>query len=91
MNIFDASSNLVDRLTYTSQAHPTISNNGPLDQLGMNNYPAWQASFVGDGFGSYMSSGGDIGNPGIYTPVPEPASLAVLGLAVVGLLARRKR
>lgn len=91
MNIYDASNTLVDRLTYTAQAQPTISNNGPLAELGLNNYPAWVQSSLGDAFGSYGSSGGDIGNPGIYTPVPEPATLIAVSIALVGLVRRRNR
>lgn len=91
LNLFDASNTLVDTLVFTNQANLGVSNNGPADQLGMNNYPAWQASSIGDTFGSHLSTNGDVGNPGSYTPVPEPATLLVTGLGFAGVWRSRKR
>ncbi|MCB8932338.1 MAG: lamin tail domain-containing protein [Fimbriimonadaceae bacterium] len=93
MNLFDNNGVLVDTLNYPDNQNPTptISRNGPLSQLGLNNDAAWEQSFVGDSFGSWISSAGDTGNPGLYTPVPEPATLLVLGLGAAATLRRRRR
>lgn len=91
MNIYDASNALVDRLTYPSGTVATISSNGPLSQLGLNNFAGWLQSSVGDSFGSHTSTGGDIGNPGSYNAVPEPATLSVIGLGLAAIVRRRRR
>ncbi len=91
MNIYNASNTLVETLSYAANTHPTTtSRNGPLAQLGLNNDPAWVYSTVGDSYGSWTSTAGDIGNPGLYTPVPEPASMAMLGVGVLRLVRRRR-
>lgn len=90
LNLFDASNALVDTLVFPSQAVLGRSNNGPLSQLGLNNYAAWEASVNGDAYGSHTTAAGDVGNPGVYAPVPEPATMAALGLGIAAL-ARRKR
>jgi len=54
--------------------------------LGANDVYQWTLSTVGDTFGSYTSTGGDVGNPGVY--IPEPSALALLAL---GVLAVRRR
>jgi len=69
INIYDASTTLIDRLTYNDQAL-----GGPRTQnasawvsaagLGANNVLDWTLSSVGDGEGSFASSGADIGSPG---------------------------
>ena len=91
MNIFDNFNMLVDTLTYTAQAFPTISNNGAPAVLGTNSYASWTASFVGDSYGSWQNGGGDIGNPGQYSPVPEPATMVALGIGVLALLKKKRK
>jgi uncharacterized protein len=92
INIYDSSNTLVDRLTYNDQ-----TGKGPRTQEKSCSIPAsdyglqtasstWVLSYVGDQYNSWMSTGYDIGSPGI---IPEPAS-AVL-LCVGGLLALRKK
>lgn len=88
INIYDAATNLVDRLTYTGSV-TGFSRNAPLAELGLNNNANWVQSATGDTFNSYADAFGNIGNPGQYAPVPEPATITVL--AVAALAAARKR
>ncbi len=93
INLFDASDQLVDRLTYGDQNFvgsirtQRVSGNPTTPAaLGANDVYQWTLSSVGDAFGSYTSTGGDIGNPGVY--IPEPSALALIAL---GALAVRRR
>jgi hypothetical protein len=96
INIYDGMT-LVDRLTYDDQGtgNPDgprtqgISGNPPLAALGANNASLWVLSSVGDSYGSFASVSGDIGNPGKFTLVPEPAAIALLATGVT--LLRRRR
>jgi hypothetical protein len=103
INLFDASGALVDRLRYgdSSYAPGTIrtqnvsGNPGSLPDLEPTTVTtAWVLSAVGDSFGSVMSAGGDIGNPGAFalSPVPETGTLALwlAGLATVAGVVRRR-
>lgn len=96
INIYDESQNLVDRLTYGDQTFSGtirtngISGNANLVDLGTNDVTKWFLSEDGDAFGSYFSSVQDLGNPGTYAPVPEPATLAALGLGAMALIRKRK-
>jgi hypothetical protein len=93
INLFDSSGTLADRLTYGDQTFlgsirtQSISGNPATPAaLGANDVYQWVLSAGGDAFGSYVSTFGSIGNPGVY--VPEPAGL--LTLALGGLLIRRR-
>jgi predicted extracellular nuclease len=97
LNIFDASDALADRLAYGDVVFPgTIrtqgqsGNPGSFAALGANNVALWVLSTVGDSYGSIGSANGDVGNPGVFNLVPEPASglLAAIGLTWV---VRRRR
>ncbi|GAB4385563.1 MAG: hypothetical protein Kow0022_11930 [Phycisphaerales bacterium] len=95
INIYDAAANLVDRLTYGDEDFPgTIRTNrisgnpGNLQALGANDIFSWVLSFVGDDFGSYTSTNGDIGNPGVF--IPSPGSALLLGLGGVAIMHRRR-
>lgn len=90
INIYDSLSNLVDRLTYTGSVSG-FSRNAPFAELGLNNNANWVQSATGDLFNSYADSFGNIGNPGQYSPVPEPATLTILGLAAVAALRKRRK
>lgn len=91
INIFNGV-NLVDRLTFGDQnivgSIRTQNRSGITlpSNLGANNVLGWFFSTVGDAYGTYTSTGGDIGNPGF---VPAPGALALMGVA--GLVATRRR
>lgn len=102
INIFDAGGTLIDRLAYGDQTFPgTIrtqnfsGNPTSLAALAPQTITAdWTLAAIGDGYGSYASLNGDVGNPGtfVFAPVPEPETYALMlaGLALVGTLARRR-
>lgn len=89
INLYDDAGTLVDTLTYSDQA-----GQGPRTQNKSCNIPAsdydettalgtWVLSWVGDEYGSWASSGGDVASPG---QVPEPAGailLAAVGFAFI--------
>lgn len=70
--LFDASGDVADRLDYGDQDHEgTIRTQNATGQtcaesVGQNDVSAWTLSAAGDQFGSYASSGGDVGTPGFY-------------------------
>lgn len=99
INIFDAAGQLVDRLSYgdttiagTIRANNRSGNPGSLaDLTPFTVTPGWLLATAGDGFGSYASALGDVGNPGSFAlAVPEPASWALMLGGVAALLARRR-
>lgn len=94
INLFDASSNLVDRLTFGDQNFPgSIRANGASgwvsrDGLGMNDPYAYTLSTVGDFQNSWTSLLGEIGSPGRHI-IPEPVTLTLLAAGLA--LFRRRR
>ena len=72
INIYDAEDNLVDQLTYGDQTFPgsirtqNVSGQTCRQNLGLNDAMLWERSVVGDRFGSWAASSGDIGSPGLY-------------------------
>ncbi len=101
INIYNGTT-LVDRLTYDDQNNPPggprtngVSGNPiSLSDLGINNATHWVLSTTTDRYGSYTSTLGEIGNPGVYVDaVPEPATIVVLltGMFMVGILSRFRR
>ncbi|KAA3649454.1 MAG: PEP-CTERM sorting domain-containing protein [Proteobacteria bacterium] len=102
INLFDASGSLIDRFAYGDQiyAGTVRTQNATGNPLSAADLAAttvtanWVLASAGDRFGSYVSTRGDIGNPGFYVaaPVPEPETYAMLlaGLALVGGIARRR-
>jgi predicted extracellular nuclease len=101
INLYDASGALVDQMIYGDAVFPgtvrpqNFSANPltPADLLPNTVTAGWVLAAVGDGFGSYGSTLGDVGNPGLFAPVPEPGTWALMlgGLAAVAGAARRRQ
>jgi predicted extracellular nuclease len=100
INIFDSMNALVDRLTYNDQGAGNVD--GPRTQgvsgnplslavLGTNNASQWVVATVGDVYGSVASASNDIGSPGRFSIVPEPSTLGLAMLGLLGAFARRQR
>jgi len=97
INLYDALGELVDRLTYGDQDIPgtirTQNKSGnPISPavLGANHASDWVLASVGDVYGSYASTGGDVGNPGDHV-IPEPTTVVMFFamLVAAGLVRRR--
>lgn len=93
-----ASFPLIDSLTYGDNDIPgtirtkEISGNPETPSaLGANDASQWVLSSLGDSFGSYASTNGDIGNPGSYSAVPVPAAVWLFGSALIGLASTSRR
>jgi uncharacterized protein len=93
INLYDAGSTLIDRLTYDDQTGKGLRTQGKSCGIPASDYDlqtassTWILSSVGDQYGSWISTGGDIGSPGM---IPEPATMAILGLGALILGSRRK-
>ena len=100
INLFDADGTLVDRLAYgdndPTRGGPRTQNTSgrptSLAALGANDPTLWVLSSVGDVEGSYRSSRGEVGSPGrtSFRSVPTPATLPLLGIALLGAGALRR-
>lgn len=99
INLYNNLNVNVDRLTFDDQSGfgPRTQNRSasiPLVDLGLTTASgSWTLATNGDSFGSHTSTGGDVGNPGIYTAIPEPSTyaLAVGAAALAVCLWRRKQ
>ena len=99
INIYDAANQLVDRLTFgdnTGATTGSIRTNGisgnpkTIAALGVNDVFQWQRSALADIYGSHTSSGGNLGNPGVFALIPEPGTLVLLLLGIGGAALRRR-
>jgi uncharacterized protein len=79
INLYDNNGQLIDRLSYGDQTFAgTIRTQNISGWTDVANLDAqtintdWILSTLSDGQNSYTSSGGDIGNPGIYSTTPIP-------------------
>lgn len=93
INLFDAGNALIDQLSYGDQTYPgTVRTQDQSCNIPAADYgytvvqTSWVLATVGDAFGSWASSGGDIASPGIV--IPEPGALAIL--ALIGLAIARR-
>ncbi len=103
MNIYDNTNALVTRLTFDDQSiagSPRTNNisGNPISiaaaLLATADTTLWKLSAGGDQYGSYTSVAGEIGNPGAFSFVPEPSSVALVILGGLGLgprVVRRRR
>jgi hypothetical protein len=94
IHLYDAAGNEVDSLIYGDETGkgPRTQNKSatvPVGDLALTTAPStgWTLASVGDAYGSWASSGNDLGNPGTYyaAPVPEPSTFALLASLLVGL------
>lgn len=99
INFYTNLSALADRLAFGDQTFagtPRTQNKStsvPFADLGLATASTtWTLAATGDAFGSWASSGGDVGNPGVYLAIPEPSTYAALlgGLAFGVALWRRR-
>jgi hypothetical protein len=72
INLYDAAGNLVDRLAYGDQTYPgTVRTNSRSCNIPATDYDftvaqtTWVLASDGDSFGSWVSSRGEIGSPGL--------------------------
>lgn len=98
LNLYDGSSALVDRLTYDDATiggprTQNLSANIALANLGLNLANLAVASVNGDAYGSYLSAppAGFPANPGQYLPIPEPTTVTLMGLGLLGLTGASRR
>lgn len=90
INLFDAGNVLVDRLTYGTNNVPgsivTLGISGwtTLEHLGDDTALSWKFSVVGDEQNSFLSSNGDLGNPGSYAPWSDAVTTYGSGCAGSG-------
>jgi predicted extracellular nuclease len=93
INLYNASNVLVDTLAYGDQTYPgTVRTQNKSCNIPAADYgytvvqTTWTLATVGDAYGSWASSGGDVASPG---QVPEPATLALLAMGAISLIRRR--
>lgn len=94
INLYDTAGTLIDSLTYGSTGNPITNGkscNIPAADYGLTTASSsWVLASVGDSYGSWTSSLGEVGSPGKISNVPEPATMVLLGLGSLILANRRK-
>ena len=97
INLYDSSNVRVDWLAYDDQTlgSPRTNNASAnpltLAAVGAHDSTLWTLSVAGDSYGTTISVGGGIGNPGQFALVPEPVSAAMLASALLGFGMIRRR
>lgn len=72
LNLYDEAGELADRLTYGDESFPgsirtqNASGQACCEYLGVNDVSGWELSSLGDIFGSFAATTGEIGTPGSY-------------------------
>jgi hypothetical protein len=72
INLYDSGGTLIDRFSYGDEAFPgtiraqDLSGQTCGQSIGQNDAAAWELSFIGDAYGSFAASTGNIGTPGSY-------------------------
>jgi hypothetical protein len=75
INLYNAAGELVDQLTYGDQTYPgtiraqNASGQTCREAIGQDNLQAWVLSVVGDAYGSFAATTGEIGTPGSFKAV----------------------
>ncbi len=94
INLYDADDNLIDQLSFGDGDYPGtvrtqyVSCNIPATDYGYTEVQTnWVLATVGDAYGSWASTGADVGSPGIV--IPEPATLVLVAMGSL-LIARRR-
>ncbi len=98
INLYDNANNRIDWLAYNDQGSEggprtnlASANPATLAAVGAHDAHLWILSVPGDTFASRTSANGGVGNPGVFTLVPEPAGALLLGAAAPALLGRSRR
>lgn len=98
INIYDASNALVDRLTFGDQniagsirTQNASGNPKTLGALGANNALQWQLAVANDKYESFTGGAGNIGSPGKFVFIPEPAALSLAAMAAAVFAVRNRR
>lgn len=86
LHLYNAAGELVDRLSYGDQTYPgtirtqNASGQTCIEAIGSDDVGAWIRSTVGDAYGSFASSAGDVGTPGTYSmPSCNPCNAPNIG------------
>lgn len=97
INLYDNTNARIDWLTYDDQTlggprtNSASGNPKTLAALGAHNSTQWVLSTAGDAYGSHVSVGGTIGNPGTFSLVPEPGTMVFVAVAIMGWVLRPRR
>lgn len=98
INIYDPSNALVDRLTFGDQniagsprTQNASGNPKTLGALGANNALLWQLAVANDKYESFTGAASNVGSPGKFVFIPEPAALSLAAMAAAVFAVRNRR